>query len=184
MPAVSLVFSVFERLPSAKLNQLVSEINSHSHDGSYGVQISFSNLSGTSDVVMASTAQDIDGVKTFYSSPIVPIPTTDYQAAPKKYVDDTAKYGARVSINNNQVYGPAATDLDLFATCSGAASSFIYAIAYVGPSSGSLSQVAIQKNAHCEGDTSHTVFTTVRKGEYFKVYAQAFGDAFYMPKGA
>lgn len=33
--------------------------------------------------------QQIDGVKTFSSSPIVPNPTTNYQTAPKKYVDDT-----------------------------------------------------------------------------------------------
>ena len=33
-------------------------------------------------------AQTIAGVKTFSSSPIIPIPTADYQGAPKKYVDD------------------------------------------------------------------------------------------------
>ena len=34
--------------------------------------------------------QTIAGVKTFSSSPIVPTPTTDFQAATKKYVDNTA----------------------------------------------------------------------------------------------
>jgi hypothetical protein len=33
-------------------------------------------------------AQTFTGVKTFSSSPIIPIPTADYQGAPKKYVDD------------------------------------------------------------------------------------------------
>jgi hypothetical protein len=33
-------------------------------------------------------AQEIAGVKTFLSSPIVPTPTTNFQAATKKYVDD------------------------------------------------------------------------------------------------
>ena len=33
-------------------------------------------------------AQTFAGVKTFSSSPIIPIPTTDYQGAPKKYVAD------------------------------------------------------------------------------------------------
>ena len=32
--------------------------------------------------------QSIAGVKIFTSSPIVPIPTTEYQATPKKYIDD------------------------------------------------------------------------------------------------
>ena len=129
MPAVSLLFSVFERLPSAKLNQLVSEINSHSHDGSYGVKISFSNLSGTGDVVLASTTQDIDGVKTFYSSPIVPTPTTDYHAATKKYVDDTAAFGSRVNMSNGVEYH-ATTDLTVSITCSGNTGALIYAIIY------------------------------------------------------
>ena len=42
------------------------------------------------DVVKLTGAQSIDGVKTFTSSPIVPAPTTDLQAATKKYVDDNA----------------------------------------------------------------------------------------------
>ena len=33
-------------------------------------------------------AQTFAGVKTFSSSPIIPIPTTDFQGAPKKYADD------------------------------------------------------------------------------------------------
>ena len=37
-----------------------------------------------------SGAEAIAGVKTFSSSPIVPTPTTDYQASTKKYVADTA----------------------------------------------------------------------------------------------
>jgi hypothetical protein len=37
--------------------------------------------------------QTVAGVKTFSSSPIVPTPTTDYQASTKKYVDDTALPG-------------------------------------------------------------------------------------------
>ncbi|MFA5626269.1 MAG: hypothetical protein WC965_02175 [Thiohalomonadaceae bacterium] len=43
-----------------------------------------------SDVVKLSGDQTIAGVKTFSSSPIVPTPTTDTQAATKKYVDDNA----------------------------------------------------------------------------------------------
>jgi len=37
--------------------------------------------------VNVTGAESIDGVKTFTSSPVVPTPTTDYQAATKSYVD-------------------------------------------------------------------------------------------------
>jgi len=40
------------------------------------------------DVVKITGNQSIDGVKTFISSPVVPTPTTNMQAATKKYVDD------------------------------------------------------------------------------------------------
>src|SRR5215204_7520711 len=40
---------------------------------------------------VATTGDEtVAGVKTFSSSPIVPEPTTDFQAATKKYVDDNA----------------------------------------------------------------------------------------------
>ncbi len=38
--------------------------------------------------VLKTGDQSVAGIKTFDSSPIVPIPTTDYQVAAKKYVDD------------------------------------------------------------------------------------------------
>jgi hypothetical protein len=43
--------------------------------------------------VKLTGAQAVAGVKTFSSSPIVPAPTTDLQAATKKYVDDNAGGG-------------------------------------------------------------------------------------------
>jgi len=42
------------------------------------------------DYVDKTTAQTVAWVKTFSASPIVPAPTTDLQAATKKYVDDNA----------------------------------------------------------------------------------------------
>ena len=42
---------------------------------------------------LTNGADTIYGVKTFNASPIVPTPTTDYQAATKKYVDDNAGGG-------------------------------------------------------------------------------------------
>lgn len=48
------------------------------------------NKADDSAVVKLSGAQSVAGVKTFSDSPIVPTPTTDYQVATKKYVDDNA----------------------------------------------------------------------------------------------
>lgn len=39
-----------------------------------------------------ATNQTVEGVKTFTSSPIVPAPTTDFQVATKKYVDDSTRF--------------------------------------------------------------------------------------------
>ena len=41
-----------------------------------------------SSIVKLTGNQTIEGIKTFVSSPIVPTPTTDFQVATKKYVDD------------------------------------------------------------------------------------------------
>jgi hypothetical protein len=43
-----------------------------------------------SAVVHLTGNETVAGIKTFSSSPIVPTPTTDTQAATKKYVDDNA----------------------------------------------------------------------------------------------
>lgn len=56
-------------------------------------QTAVAAVSGKADdnaVVKLSGAQTVAGVKTFSDSPIVPTPTTDYQVATKKYVDDNA----------------------------------------------------------------------------------------------
>jgi len=49
-------------------------------------------------VALLSGDQTIAGVKTFSSSPVVPAPTTDLQAATKKYVDDNAGAGGKYEI--------------------------------------------------------------------------------------
>ena len=60
-------------------------------------QTAVSAVSGKADdnaVVKLTGAQSVAGVKTFSDSPIVPTPTTDYQVATKKYVDDNAGGGS------------------------------------------------------------------------------------------
>jgi hypothetical protein len=49
--------------------------------------------SEVTNAVTDNTAQDITEIKTFTVSPIVPTPTTDFQASTKKYVDDNSGSG-------------------------------------------------------------------------------------------
>lgn len=48
------------------------------------------------NAVQTTGDQSITGVKTFVDSPIVPAPTTDTQAATKKYVDDAVAAGGKI----------------------------------------------------------------------------------------
>jgi len=61
-------------------------------DGTDGVDGSDANVTTVNikaaGAVITTTDQEIDGVKTFLKSPIVPTPTTDTQTANKKFVDD------------------------------------------------------------------------------------------------
>lgn len=54
--------------------------------------------------------ETIQGVKTFESSPVVPTPTTDFQASTKKYVDDTTTAGAPDADTNTKGIVQKATD--------------------------------------------------------------------------
>ena len=47
MALYSGIYAVYERLASAKMNAMVSSINSHTHDGTLGVKVNFTNLEGT-----------------------------------------------------------------------------------------------------------------------------------------
>jgi hypothetical protein len=49
MAIYSGIYAVYERLASAKMNEMVAAINAHTHDGTYGVQINFNDLAGTLD---------------------------------------------------------------------------------------------------------------------------------------
>lgn len=67
-------------------------------DGNVGTPVDLTTAAKTSlgkaDSAVQNTGNEtIAGVKTFTSSPIVPAPTTDLQAATKKYVDDAVVAG-------------------------------------------------------------------------------------------
>jgi hypothetical protein len=67
--------------------------SSIAHDALAGVNDA---AAGVAHGHITAGAQTIAGVKTFSSSPIVPAPTTDLQAATKKYVDDSGGGGNTV----------------------------------------------------------------------------------------
>jgi hypothetical protein len=72
--------------------------------------------------------ETIDGVKTHTASPIVPTPTTDYQAATKKYVDDIAIAGAPDASTTVKGIVEAATSAELAAgTATGATGALLAA---------------------------------------------------------
>jgi len=62
------------------------------------------NKAEDSEVVHNTGAGTVAGVKTFSSSPIVPTPTTDYQPATKKYVDDIVLWNVVKSLQNENLY--------------------------------------------------------------------------------
>jgi len=68
-------------------------------DGDFAYQ---ADIPDNTDFVDLTTAQTVAGVKTFSSSPVVPAPTTDLQAATKKYVDDASGGGAEYFIIEDQ----------------------------------------------------------------------------------
>lgn len=65
-------------------------------------------------VVKLTGAQTVAGVKTFLDSPIVPAPTTDMQAATKKYVDDSidTKHVYELTLNKSQINNLHTTPID------------------------------------------------------------------------
>lgn len=78
------------------------------HTGSQAIS-TVTDLQTTLDAKAADNAvvkltgnQTVAGVKTFSSSPIVPAPTTDLQAATKKYVDDSVTAGGGYTDENAQ----------------------------------------------------------------------------------
>lgn len=58
-----------------------------------GLQTALDDKADDDEVVKLTGDQTVAGVKTFSSSPVVPTPTTDMQAATKKYVDDSITGG-------------------------------------------------------------------------------------------
>src|SRR5690606_33567100 len=71
------------------------------------------------DVVKLTGNQTVAGIKTFSSSPVVPTPTTDMQAATKKYVDDNAGSGGGGGGSWGSITGTLANQTDLAGELSG-----------------------------------------------------------------
>ena len=70
---------------AVEVNDKAAQVADQAVDGGYSQDYINSNFVGVNNT------QDITAIKTFTVSPIVPTPTTDYQAANKKYIDDNNK---------------------------------------------------------------------------------------------
>ena len=136
------------------------------------------NIAAT-EAVLLTGDQTIAGVKTFSSSPIVPTPTTDYQAATKKYMDDnaftvsdvTGVLGTWASKSQDTVY-EAATDGFVTAYCqtNGAASRVI--LTGYTDSSNPPTTIRAKDAANDQGtdpNENASIMFPVKKGDYWKV---------------
>lgn len=72
-------------LTQTEINTTAAQVAAASVNGGYSQNYINTNFVGVNN------AQNITEVKTFTASPIVPTPTTDFQVATKKYVDDNNK---------------------------------------------------------------------------------------------
>jgi len=89
-------------------NALTTHKTSSDHDSRYYTETEVDALDVAN--VKLTGVQTVAGVKTFSSSPIVPVPTTDLQASTKKYVDDS------VTTLDTDLQGQITTDVAALAT--------------------------------------------------------------------
>jgi hypothetical protein len=88
MVGVSSVVAVDPNAARKGVNSDITELNGLSAPGKVALRTAI-GAADDADVVKLTSDQTVAGVKTFTSSPVVPAPTTDLQAATKKYVDDS-----------------------------------------------------------------------------------------------
>lgn len=50
MPVTTVTYTAFERLAAAKVNGMVTQINSHTHGGTYGAPVDLTGSTGTMDI--------------------------------------------------------------------------------------------------------------------------------------
>jgi len=125
--------------------------------------------------------ETVAGIKTFSSSPIVPTPTTDYQSATKKYVDDNTPvqvgFGTWASKSNNTVY-EALTDgfVCAYSTTPG------YGV--TGYTDASSSPTTLRVGSYLAGDSSvpSGITMPVKKGHYWKVTGS--NTVYWLPLGS
>jgi hypothetical protein len=139
-----------------------------------------------SAVVKLTTDQTVAGVKTFSSSPIVPAPTTDLQAATKKYVDDASFAGVGDASETAKGVVEEATDAEVIAgTATGSTGAKLFVtptklLTYLAAkarlrASKSTTQAVASTTAQVTFDTEHfdignnfasSTFTAPRTGYY------------------
>ena len=125
-------------------------------------------ITGATNIMHLTGAETAAGVKTFSSSPIVPTPTTDYQAATKEYVDDSVGTKKLGSWENRSVSTVYLASTDGFVVASVYADANADVLGYSDSSATPTTLIA-----RCRCDTSGTEVASitfpVRKGDYWRV---------------
>lgn len=120
--------------------------------------------------VKTTTAQNVDGVKTFGSFPVSPssAPTTDYQLSNKKYVDDqvaTKKLGSWASRSTSTNYY---ADTDGFVCASVGAGVRAEVRGYSDATSSPSTLIAINRTDTANNEYAFISFP-VKKGDFWRV---------------
>jgi len=110
--------------------------------------------------VSKSGNETVAGVKNFSSSPIVPTPTTDYQAAPKKYVDDITANLAGATFTNYQIFTSSGT----FTKPSGISRVYLLMVGGGGGGGGSLCGVGYNTAGGAGGSSTFGALATAPGG--------------------
>lgn len=105
MSIYTVPFAVYEKLASAKMNAFKDAINSHTHNGTYGVKVPFSYLDGYIDVSQFIT-NTITGDKLVdYSVPAIKITNSSIDMTK---IDNDVGHSNSLKLNSNgyAIYAP------------------------------------------------------------------------------
>lgn len=147
-------------------------------------------LVGGSGAVALTGDETIAGIKTFSSFPITPssAPTTDYQAANKKYVDVHKTFSEYTTEDDDSE--TLAKDHDYLATSDG----FVYVsktgvgdgghiYGYLHTSAGAYVNGFIAASANAGASTNLAICYAVAEGEYFEINANTAPDVYWRSIG-
>lgn len=107
--SLDLADSAVQDLADLGITATATELN-YTDGVTSAIQTQIDAKADDNEVVKLTSDQTVAGVKTFSSSPVVPAPTTDLQAATKKYVDDATSGAGYTDEQAQDAVGTILTD--------------------------------------------------------------------------